>query len=70
MEENSVGKLIGKFCKIVTNEPGEEKTNAVTGRILDFDQDSGFVVIESANSVFYLNIETIVAIKPQEEFGG
>ena len=70
MKEDSVGKLIGKFCKIVTKEPGEEKTNAVTGMLLDFDQDSGFVVIESAKGVFYLNIETIVAIKPRGEFGG
>jgi len=70
MKEDSVGKLIGKFCKIVTKESGEEKTNVVTGMLLDFDRDSGFVVIESANSVFYLNIETIVAIKPRGEFGG
>ena len=70
MKEDSVGKLVGKFCKIVTNEPGAEKTNTVTGILLDFDQDSGFVVIESAKGVFYLNIETIVAIKPRGEFGG
>jgi len=70
MKKDSVDKLIGKFCKIVTNEPGAEKPNTVTGMLLDFDQDSGFVVIESAKGVFYLDIKTIVAIKPRGEFGG
>ena len=70
MNEDVVSKLIGEYCKIVTNEPGEKKTNAVTGMLLDFDQDSGFVVIKSAKDVFYLDIETIIAIKPRAEFGG
>ncbi len=65
MPGNIIDKCIGKYCKIVTKEPGEEKANVVTGIIKDIDHDEGFVTIESNQGVNCLNIKTIVAIKPR-----
>ena len=65
MPGNIIDKCIGKYCKIVTKEPGEEKANVVTGIIKDIDHDEGFVTIESNQGVNCLNIKTIVAIKPK-----
>ena len=65
MPENIIDRCIGKYCKIVTKEPGEEKANVVTGIIKDIDHDEGFVTIESNQGVNCLNIKTIVAIKPR-----
>jgi len=65
MSGNIIDKCIGKYCKIVTKEPGEEKANVVTGIIKDIDHDEGFVTIESNQGVNCLNIKTIVAIKPR-----
>ena len=65
MSGNIIDKCIGKYCKIVTKEPGEEKANVVTGIIRDIDHDEGFVTIESNQGVNCLNIKTIVAIKPR-----
>lgn len=67
MPGNIIDKCIGKYCKIVTKEPGEEKANVVTGIIKDIDHDEGFVTIESNQGVNCLNIKTIVAIKPREK---
>lgn len=65
MSGNIIDKCIGKYCKIVTKEPGDEKANVVTGIIKDIDHDEGFVTIESNQGVNCLNIKTIVAIKPR-----
>lgn len=65
MPGNIIDKCIGKYCKIVTKEPGDEKANVVTGIIKDIDHDEGFVTIESNQGVNCLNIKTIVAIKPR-----
>ncbi len=65
MSGNIIDKCIGKYCKIVTKEPGEEKANVVTGIIKDIDHDEGFVTIESNQGINCLNIKTIVAIKPR-----
>ena len=65
MPGNIIDRCIGKYCKIVTKEPGEEKANVVTGIIKDIDHDEGFVTIESNQGVNCLNIKTIVAIKPK-----
>ena len=35
MNGKCVDKLIGKYCKIVTKEPGEERANVVTGIVND-----------------------------------
>ena len=39
MKKDSVDKLIGKFCKIITYEPGEKRTCAVTGIVKEIDHD-------------------------------
>lgn len=65
MKEEYIDRFIGKYCKIVTKEPGEEKTRVVTGRITDIDHDSRLLMIESNQGPGCLNINTIVAIKPR-----
>ncbi len=67
MAENILNKCVGRYCKIVTKEPGEEKANVITGIIKDIDHDGGFITIESKQGLGMLNIKTIVAIKPKEQ---
>ena len=57
-------RLIGKYCKIVTKEPGEEKASVVTGTLEDVDYEDGFVLINSEQGLGCLRINTIIAIKP------
>jgi hypothetical protein len=64
MEENSMDRLIGKHCKIITKEPGEERAHVVTGIVKNIDYDAGFLIIESVQGVGCLSIKTIEAIKP------
>ena len=65
MNGKCVDKLVGKYCKIVTKEPGDERSYVVTGIVVDIDHDAGFIMIESDEGVGCLNIKTIVAIKPK-----
>ncbi len=37
MVKRYMEKLVGKYCKIVTKEPGEERANVVTGILEDVD---------------------------------
>ena len=67
MNEKCVDRLIGKYCKIITKEPGEDRANVVTGIIMEIDHDAGFIMIESTQGMGCLNINTIVAIKPRRE---
>jgi len=67
MKGKSVDRFIGKCCKIVTNEPGEERVHAVTGTITDIDHDAGFMIVESDQGLGFLSIESIVAIKPKKQ---
>ena len=67
MKGKCIDKLIGQYCKVVTQEPGEEKSNVVSGIVREIDHDSGFVVIESKQGSGCLNINTIVAIKPRRK---
>ena len=67
MNGKCVDRLIGKYCKIVTKEPGEKKATVVTGIVNEVDYDAGFLIIESSQGVGCLNIKTIVAIKPKKK---
>ena len=67
MKQNTMDRLLGKYCKIVTKEPGEEKARVVTGTIKDVDNDMGFIVIESIQGTNCLSMQTIVAIKPSSK---
>ena len=67
MKRNIIDGLIGKYCKIVTKEPGEERAYVVNGMVKDIDHDAGFIVIESDQGPGCLNIKAIVAIKPRRK---
>jgi len=65
MNKNSLDNLIGKYCKIVTKEPGNDKPYVVTGIVKDIDHDSGFITIDSIQGLGCLSISNIIAIKPK-----
>ncbi len=67
MNGKCVDKLIGKYCKIITKEPGRERASVVAGIIMEIDHNAGFLTIESTQGIDCLNIDTIVAIKPRSE---
>jgi hypothetical protein len=67
MNGKCVDELIGKYCKIITKEPGGERASVVAGIIMEIDHDAGFLTIESTQGIDCLNIDTIVAIKPRSE---
>ena len=69
MKQKCVDKLIGKYCKIITKELGDERTYVVIGIIKDIDHDAGFITIESTQGLGCLSIKTIIAIKPKNEEG-
>ena len=51
MNRKCVDKLIGKYCKIVTKEPGDDKPYVVTGIVKDIDHDAGFITVESVQGL-------------------
>ena len=57
-------RLIGRYCKIVTKEPGEKRASVVTGTLEDVDYKDGFILVDSEQGLGCLRINTIVAIKP------
>ena len=67
MERKYVKRLVGKYCKIVTKEPGETRASAITGIIEDFEQKDGFLIIDSDQGLGCININTVVAIKPSSK---
>jgi flagellin FlaB len=64
MEKRCMEKLVGKYCKIVTKEPGEERANVITGILEDVDYKDGFILVDSSQGLGCLRIDTIIAIKP------
>ena len=69
MKAKGVDRFIGKYCKIVTKEPGEERVHVSIGTITDIDHDTGFIIVESDEGSMFLKIESIVAIKPRRKLG-
>jgi len=67
MKKRIMDKLIGKYCKIVTKEPGEENAHVLFGTITEIDHESGFVNIETSQGLGCLNINIIKAIKPRSK---
>ena len=63
--EHSIDRLIGKYCKIVSKEPGEDRAHVIFGLVKGIDHDEGFIMIESNQGLGFLNIKTIGAIKPR-----
>lgn len=64
MEKKYMERLVGKYCKIVTKEPGQERATVVTGILEDVDYKDGFILIGSSQGLGCLRINTIIAIKP------
>ena len=64
MEKKYMDGLKGKYCKIVTKEPGADRASVVTGTLQDIDYEDGFILINSDQGLGCLSINTIVAIKP------
>jgi flagellin FlaB len=64
MVKRYMEKLVGKYCKIVTKEPGEERANVVSGILEDVDYKDGFILVDSSQGLGCLRIDTIIAIKP------
>ena len=64
MVKRYMEKLVGKYCKIVTKEPGEERANVVIGILEDVDYKDGFILVDSSQGLGCLRIDTIIAIKP------
>ncbi|MEF8879054.1 MAG: hypothetical protein V5A64_01515 [Candidatus Thermoplasmatota archaeon] len=64
MRKKYMDRFVGKYCKVVTKEPGEKKANVVTGILEDVDYEDGFILVDSEQGLGALRISTIVAIKP------
>lgn len=64
MEKRYMERLVGKYCKIVTKEPGEDRASVVTGTLEDVDYEDGFILVNSEQGLGCLRINTIIAIKP------
>lgn len=64
MKEKYMEKLVGRYCKIVTKEPGEERASVITGILRDVDYEDGFIMVDSEQGLGCLSITTIIAIKP------
>ena len=65
MERKHLSRLIGKYCKIVSREPGEKKASVVYGVVEDVDYETGFIMINSEQGLGCLKMDTIIAIKPR-----
>jgi len=64
MEKRYMERLVGKYCKIVTKEPGEDRANVVTGILEDVDYKDGFILVDSSQGLGCLRMDTVIAIKP------
>ena len=64
MEKKYMERLVGKYCKIVTKEPGEQRASVVTGVLEDVDYKDGFILVDSNQGLGCLRIDTVIAIKP------
>lgn len=67
MKKKCMDRLIGRYCKIVTREPGEERAHVVFGFVTDIDHTAGLLIIESNEGLGCLSIKTIEAIKPSSD---
>ena len=64
MERKYMERLVGKYCKVVTKEPGDDRVSVITGILEDVDYKDGFILVDSSQGLGCLRINTIVAIKP------
>jgi flagellin FlaB len=64
MERMYMEKLVGKYCKFVTKEPGDERVSVVTGILEEVDYKDGLILVDSHQGLGCLSINTLIAIKP------
>jgi len=64
MERKYMERLVGKYCKFVTKEPGDQRVSVITGVLEDVDYKDGFILVDSDQGLGCLSINTVVAIKP------
>jgi archaeal flagellin FlaB len=64
MENKYMERFVGRYCKVVTKEPGEKKATITTGLLEEVDYEDGFIIIDSHQGLGALRISTIIAIKP------
>lgn len=64
MKGDFIFTLIGKSYKIIVKEPGQIRPSIISGKITEFDKESGLIFIESDKGLGCINIENITAIKP------
>ena len=67
MVKRFMDELIGKYCKIVVREPGEERAHTIFGMLTNIDYDERLVVIKSNPGLKCLSMESIVAMKPKNQ---
>ena len=67
MVRNYLEKMKGRYCKIVTNEPGADRASVVTGILDDVDYIDGFIIVDSIKGLGCISIDTIIAIKPKNK---
>jgi len=67
MSENTIDKLIGQYCKVVIDEPGEKKASVIYELVKDVDHKKDFVIIETSDGLGIVNKKTVVAIKPTKK---
>ena len=67
MAKRFMDELIGKYCKIVVQEPGEERAHTIFGMLTNIDYDERLVVIKSNPGIKCLSIESIVVMKPKNQ---
>jgi hypothetical protein len=67
MERKYMEKLIGRYCKIVTKEPGTYRASVFTGILEDVNYNDGFITVNFMKGIEILNINTIIAIKPKKQ---
>ena len=64
MEQKCLDRMIDKYCKIITKEPGKTRAQVIFGMIIGIDHDANIIIISSSQGVGCLNIKTVEAIKP------
>ena len=67
MKGKTLDRFLYKYCKIVTNKLGEKGVHVAIGLITDIDHDARFMIVESDQGSKFLDIESIVAIKPKKQ---
>ncbi len=59
-----MNRLIGKYCKIVTKEPGDERVSVIYGVLEEIDFKNEFILIDSDEGLGLFSFKAIVAVKP------